>query len=97
MYQIEFLPAADSDVDEGYQWYRKCEVRAAIDFLLAVDDAAQRVRQDPTLGPRIDEEHRFYRLKRFPYYLVYRIEPTKIVVVAVSHYRRDPAYWHGRR
>jgi plasmid stabilization system protein ParE len=96
MYEIEFLPLAERDADESYQWYRKQDIRAAIDFLMEVDDTAQRVRQNPTLGPRIDHEHRFFRLKRFPFYVVYLIETTKIVVVAVSHNRRSPTYWHGR-
>ena len=96
MFEIEFVPQGERDADESYQWYRKQDIRAAIDFLMEVDDAAQKVRQNPTLGPRIDQEHRFFRLKRFPFYPVYRIEETKIMVVAVSHNRRRPKYWHGR-
>jgi len=77
MFQIEILPRAEADAEEGYQWYRKHDVRVAIDFLMEVDASAQRTCQDPALGPMIDREHRFYRLKRFPYYLVYRIEAPR--------------------
>lgn len=35
-------------------------------------------------------------LKRFPFHIIYRAEQTQIVVLAVAHQRRRPAYWIGR-
>jgi plasmid stabilization system protein ParE len=33
---------------------------------------------------------------RFPYALLYRVEPAEVVIVAVMHQRRRPDYWLGR-
>ena len=35
-------------------------------------------------------------LKRFPFHIIYRVMPTQIIVLAVAHQRRRPAYWAGR-
>ncbi len=35
-------------------------------------------------------------LKRFPFHVIYRVEPVQIVILAVAHHRRRPAYWVER-
>ena len=32
-------------------------------------------------------------LKRFPFHVIYRVMPAQIIVLAVAHQRRRPAYW----
>jgi toxin ParE1/3/4 len=97
MLEAELLPPARDDYDEGYAWYAKHSLPAAERFAAAIDTALEKLCTKPKLGIRIDDEHWFYRLKKsFPFDLVYRIEPTKIVVVAVAHNRREPNYWRGR-
>ena len=85
------------DFDESYAWYAKRSEDAAERFAFAIDSALEKLCNDPNVGIRIDDDHWFYRLKKsFPFYLVYRIEPTKIVVVAIAHNRREPRYWQAR-
>jgi plasmid stabilization system protein ParE len=45
---------------------------------------------------RWDERYRFFLLRKFPYYVAYRIEPDHIVVVAVFHTSRDSTAWTDR-
>jgi plasmid stabilization system protein ParE len=97
MLEAELLPPARDDFEESYAWYLRRSARAADRFTVAIDMAIEKLCRDPSLRIRIDDEHRFYRLKKsYPFYLVYRAEPTKIVVVAVAHNRREPNYWRGR-
>ncbi len=35
-------------------------------------------------------------LNRFPFHVIYRVMSTQIIVLAVAHQRRRPAYWMGR-
>jgi len=35
-------------------------------------------------------------LRRFPYSIVFLLEPAEIVIVAVAHHKRRPGYWIGR-
>jgi plasmid stabilization system protein ParE len=35
-------------------------------------------------------------VRRFPYAVYYRVEPERIVVIAVFHTKRDPGVWQSR-
>jgi hypothetical protein len=37
------------------------------------------------------------RLDRFPYSIVYRRSADVLVIIALAHHRRRPAYWRGRK
>jgi plasmid stabilization system protein ParE len=91
-----FLPGADADYQEAFDWYFKRSPRAADGFEAAVEQALREIVEAPTRWPLLDERHRFHLLKTYPYYLVYRIDEEQVVVVAVAHGRRHPEYWKGR-
>ena len=38
----------------------------------------------------------FTLLRRYPYSMIYRVEPASVLVVAVAHARRLPNWWQGR-
>jgi hypothetical protein len=35
-------------------------------------------------------------VRRFPFALVYAVDKTEILIVAVAHTHRRPEYWHDR-
>jgi toxin ParE1/3/4 len=97
MLDSELLPPARDEYDESYAWYCQRSERAAEGFEQSIESAIGKLCADPTPGIRIDDEHRFYRLKKsYPFYLVYRVESMKLIVVAVAHHRRRPNFWHSR-
>ena len=96
MIDIDLDPEAFREYQEAYDWYAKQDLQAAEDFDAELQAALAKLTQDPTFGLPIDNHHFFYRLKRFPYFVVFRLERNLLWVVAVSHNRRDPAYWYGR-
>ncbi len=55
-----------------------------------------RERKDLVLYTPVDHRHRRGLLRRFPYSVIYRVEPEGILVVAVAHSRRRASYWRGR-
>ncbi len=94
MLDAELLPRARQDFAESYAWYYAQSERAADRFETFINEAIEKLRDKPDLGIRLDDKHRFYRIKKsFPFHLVYRSEPKKIVVVAIAHNRREPGYW----
>ena len=62
-------------------------------FLDEVEEGLQRIQQFPQLWPLYEGEYRRYLLKRFPYGLIYRIDPEQIFIMAVAHLHRRPGYW----
>jgi hypothetical protein len=50
----------------------------------------------PTGWHPLSSHTRRCRLRRFPYGVIYNIDQDVILVVAVTHLHRRPAYWQGR-
>jgi hypothetical protein len=50
----------------------------------------------PEFFPSYDAEHRYAVLRRFPYSIVYQVQPLDVFIVALAHSSRAAAYWRGR-
>jgi hypothetical protein len=67
-----------------------------LEFLDELDRAVRLVKSYPLAFTEIEPEIRRCRLARFPYALIFGIEPQTIVVIAVAHLHRQPGYWSDR-
>ncbi|MGL6096133.1 MAG: type II toxin-antitoxin system RelE/ParE family toxin, partial [Fimbriiglobus sp.] len=68
-----------------------------IAFRAEVTATLDRVEENPKLYAAESGSLRIAPLRRFPYAVVYEELSERIWVAAVSHYRRRPGYWSGRR
>ncbi len=67
------------------------------DYLADFDAVMAHIEAWPNFYPTFGDPHiRRAGLKRFPFHVIYRAEATQIIVLAISHHRRRPAYWLGR-
>jgi plasmid stabilization system protein ParE len=71
-------------------------LEAAKRFKAELDRAIGRIAAHPDQWPQYRRGTRFFRLRRFPYLIVYRKREDVIEVVAVAHARRKPSYWKKR-
>ena len=65
-------------------------------FLDEIEQGLRRIQQFPRLWSIYEGEYRRYLLQRFPYGLMYRIDPEKLCIIAVAHLHRQPGYWKHR-
>jgi len=65
-------------------------------FIDEVEHAVECILENPGSGRIIRDKVRRRLLRRFPFGILYRIEPENIVIVAVMHLRRRPNYWINR-
>jgi hypothetical protein len=70
---------------------------AASAFSEEMDAAESAIARLPEAWPPFEFDTRRYLLRRFPFSVVYRVESRRILIVAVVHARRRPAYWKSRR
>lgn len=94
---LEYLDEAVDEVEAVARWYAERSSTAAIAFSDEIDAAESAIVRLPEAWPSFDHGTRRYLLRRFPYSVVYRVEPDRIVIVAVAHARRRPGYWRWRR
>ena len=71
-------------------------VGLGLEFLLDVERAYQTIRDAPDRWAQFTPQTRRYRVRQFPYYVVYEVQPVLVLVVAVTHTSRRPGYWEGR-
>lgn len=85
---IEYREAAD--------WYRVPSIWAAERFITSVEAAISAINEDPTRYQPTPDGLRIFRLKRYPYRLIYLVESDHFTIYAVEHEKRKPGYWRKR-
>ena len=78
------------------QYYETRSHGLGADFLDEVQRGVETISSNPRTAPVVRENIRRRLLKRFPFGILYAIEPDTVVIVAVMHLRRRPGYWEGR-
>ena len=96
MIDVHWLPEAEEDYEEAFEWYYQQSERAAEGLERALGIALQKVQADPGRHPHCDLRHRFVTMKPYPYKIVYRVDADWAVIVAIAHGSRRPGYWRSR-
>jgi hypothetical protein len=65
-------------------------------FIVAVENAVERILEDPARYRRFDEDVRRCLTRVFPYAILYTIEEDYVLIVAVAHCSKEPGYWKRR-
>jgi plasmid stabilization system protein ParE len=93
---IEILYEAHLEQEEAFDWYHARNKQAAAAFVQEIKDARLAIQNSPEGWAKYLHGTRRYRLKRFPYLIVYRVTEHRIDIIAVAHGRRRPGYWVDR-
>ena len=93
---VDFHPRADADALAARRFYARGGASLVARFLAALDDAIADIGANPGTGSPHLHNTRVWRLRRFPFHLVYVEEPAGVLVVAVAHDRRRPGHWRRR-
>jgi plasmid stabilization system protein ParE len=93
---FSLLPAAQIELDEAVQWYEAQVPGLGERFLIEATHAFSLIRQFPSAWHPLSANTRRCRLKRFPYAVIYAIESSDILVIALAHLHRRPGYWSER-
>ena len=94
---LEFHPEARAESVFSLRWYRRRSVRAGEAFLTELDQAIEKILQAPDRWPIDASGFRHYRLRRFPFVIVYSDKSLTVQIIAVAHASRRPGYWKSRK
>jgi plasmid stabilization system protein ParE len=84
-----FLSIALSELEDAIRWYRQRSPLTADRFAEHIERALDAIEQRPTRFPKWDDQHRFVRIGRFPYYIAYRMAGDHPLIVAIRHTSQD--------
>jgi plasmid stabilization system protein ParE len=89
-------PEAEEDLERAVRWYHEQRAGLEFDLILCVEEAFERIRNDPLAYALVYRDARQVLVRRFPYVVSYVVDGDRIAVIAVSHGRRDPEHWKSR-
>lgn len=93
---VRLLLPAEQEMFDAACFYQVQASGLGRDFLDKVELAIRGVAEAPERWPLIDGNIRRCMIRRFPYSLLYRVDVEEIVILAVMHQKRHPAYWLSR-
>ncbi len=96
MRSVEFHPEAQDEFISAVQFYESQTAGLGLDFILTVQRAYERLLEFPATGAPFGRRLRRLLVPKFPYGLLYRVEPERVYIVAVMHLHRRPGYWRSR-
>jgi hypothetical protein len=98
MPEIAFHTNADEEMRAATAYYEARERGLGDQFLDDVEEGLQRIQQFLQLWPIYEGDYRRHLLKRFPFGLIYRIDPEQIFLIAVAHLWEAPldGLWERR-
>ena len=93
---FSFHPEAEEEFRAAIDYYEDREAGLGYAFSLEVFTAIQNIITQPSAWPVMEDDVRRCLVNRFPFGVLYSLEPTGVFVVAVMHQRRQPDYWRDR-
>lgn len=96
MNEIRYHPAAEEEVLSEISFLELRVPGLGRRFYGEVQRAEKLIAEFPQSGYGLVAGIRKYRLRKFPFSLIYTVETRGVLVLAVAHHRRRPEYWAGR-
>ena len=89
---VNFLDAAEKELDEGIDYYNAQRAGLGFEFLNQVQSAVARIKQYPDAWQQLSPRTRRCLIKQF----IYQIRANEVLIVAITHLHRKPDYWINR-
>ena len=99
--KLRILAEAENDLWQSALWYDDRESGVGAKFLMAYEAALDVIRErsetlSVVVGIDSARDVRRRKLLRFPFYVIVERAGNELVVLAVAHSSRRPAYWFSR-
>ena len=96
MERVFFHRLAQRELNEAAEFYELANPGLGTAFLDEVERCTQIIIDHPEASPLLIGSVRRRLFSRFPYALLYSVNPNGIRILAVMNLKRRPMYWVGR-
>ncbi len=93
---VIFDPDAKKEFLEATAYYEESRPGLGHRFKQMIEKAIQNISDHPFQYRTIRPPFKRYLLQKFPYSIIYTIEPDHIHIISIAHTRRKPEYWSDR-
>ena len=93
---VVFDPDARAEFLAAVEYYEECQSGLGRCFRSAVKLALHDIESMPFRFRVLHDPFRRCLISKFPYAIIFAIEPGFILVVALAHTKQKPGYWNDR-
>ncbi len=94
--RYDFHPEARLEYREAAVFYDARRPGLGAAFTIEIEAAIQKILEAPECWRFVEQDVRRCLAHRFPYGILYTIEESFILIIAVAHGSREPGYWRHR-
>ena len=89
------LPQAEEELELAFDYYQRQVSGLGLELLDEYRRGVDRILEFPRAWHAVDDTFRRYRLRRFPYGIVYQISEAEdlIIIVEFMHMSQLPRHW----
>ena len=87
---------AAEELEDTVEFYEQQVDGLGSRFKDEIKKALRSIKQNPQAWPPETPDIKKFILYKFPYKILYSIEPDYIYVIAIAHMHRRPQYWSAR-
>ena len=95
--KLVYHPEANTELREAAHYYEDRMEGLGDRFMDEVDRTLNTIASFPEIGREDWAGFRVFRVKHFPFNLLYKAFPDHIYILAVAHQRRRQGYWQNRK
>jgi plasmid stabilization system protein ParE len=87
-YSIEVQSEALIELREAFKWYELQKAGLGYELLTMVERCYQKLSENPKYYSMINHRYRRIRTNPFPYFLIYEIEESRVIIISFFHVKR---------
>lgn len=95
-YKVLLRTEAESDLLDAAKYYEEKLIGLGTEFISSVENTIDSISHQPESFQIVYRNVRRALIRKFPFGIHYIIEESRIVVLAVFHFSRDPKNWKNR-
>ena len=97
MMQVTIHRAVEKEIIEAADWYETQVTGLSKGLLKEFKEALDDIKIFPEMGSLVEEGIRRRVLRHYPYSVIYRLFPGKVLVVGFMHHKRSSDAWKCRQ
>ena len=91
-----FVPLAEKDIQDIYEWYESKRKNLGTEFIIELDRCIDKISANPNFAYNVLPNVKRAAIHRFPYNIYYSIENATVYIFVIMHQYRNPENWQLR-
>ena len=96
MKPVVYHRLAESELVESAMFYERRREFLGESFLALVEETLGQIQSKPSAGKPGMFGTRSWKMRRFPFRILYLDQPERMWIVAIAHLSRKPGHWIAR-